>query len=230
VGARRAGTWPGRLRWLGGRRDLPTNAALAAWFGAADTQRVKESPGRAGALGSIEEPIGSPDSISKRETRYHPKALRRAIKKIEMRGLQSLTVGIMLRMRLSLPAGFIVPCLLRHAYDCPKIALTAIVDQADNSNLEDGGVLACSAGGNGGRKPPEAAAGEGTMAMRRPRGSSRFCPRPGIFRWSQWLMAWGRWLQPTNLNKSRRSIKGLGDLPPQPPPACLSRSSRVNYS
>jgi hypothetical protein len=42
----------------------------------ADTQRVKESPGRAGALGSIEELLGRPDSIPKRETRYHPKALR----------------------------------------------------------------------------------------------------------------------------------------------------------
>ena len=52
----------------------------------ADTQRVKESPGRAGALGSIEELLGRPDSIPKRETRYHPKALRRAIKRIEMRG------------------------------------------------------------------------------------------------------------------------------------------------
>jgi len=31
-------------------------------------------------------------------------------------------------------------------------------------------------------------------------------------------MAWGRWLQPTNLNKSQRSIKGSGDfLPPSPP-------------
>jgi hypothetical protein len=45
-----------------------TNAHLAAWFGAAE---VKESPGEAGALGSIEE---RPESIPKRETRYHPKA------------------------------------------------------------------------------------------------------------------------------------------------------------
>ena len=32
-------------------------------------------------------------------------------------------------------------------------------------------------------------------------------------------MAWGRWLQPTDLNKSRRSIKRLGDLLPPSPPA-----------
>ena len=51
----------------------------------ADAQRVKESPGAAGALGSMEELLGRPDCIPKRETRYHPKALRRAIKRIEMR-------------------------------------------------------------------------------------------------------------------------------------------------
>ena len=32
------------------RHDQLTNAALPAWFGAADTQRVKESPGDAGAF------------------------------------------------------------------------------------------------------------------------------------------------------------------------------------
>ena len=49
---------------------------------------VKESPGAASGLG--EERLGGttrrPDNIPKRETRYHPKALRRAIKRIEMGG------------------------------------------------------------------------------------------------------------------------------------------------
>jgi hypothetical protein len=47
-------------------------------------RKTKESPGRAGALGSrLEE---RPDTTLKRATRYHPKALRLAIRRIEMRG------------------------------------------------------------------------------------------------------------------------------------------------
>jgi len=39
--------------WSAGANDQLTNAALAARFGAADEQRDKESPGRAGAFKEI---------------------------------------------------------------------------------------------------------------------------------------------------------------------------------
>ena len=62
------------------------NRMAAARFGAADTQRVKESPG---ALEPDEERLGGtldaailPQSVRRAN---HPKALRRAIKRIEMR-------------------------------------------------------------------------------------------------------------------------------------------------
>ena len=65
--------------------DQLTNAALAAWFGPADAQ-VKEKPRAGRGFRSIEEILGRPDSIPKDETRYHPKELRRPIKRSEMHG------------------------------------------------------------------------------------------------------------------------------------------------